>query len=89
MKVNTEKRCTMKLILKAIDTSIKIYICHLKMGGTNPDGRQINANNLYFTIAGKPILPVMGEFHFSRYPQDERVVDYCDANGIWGGEKKL
>ena len=70
MKSGTEKRNTTDLVLKAIDTSIKIYSGHLKMGGANPDGREINANNLYFTIAGKPVLPVMGEFHFSRYPRE-------------------
>ena len=64
MKSGTEKRNTTGLVLKAIDTSMKIYSGHLKMGGTNPDGCQIDANNLYFTIAGKPIFPVMGEFHF-------------------------
>ena len=69
MKSGPEKRNTTDLVLKAIDTSIKVYSGHLKMGGTNPDGCQINANSLYFTIAGKPFLPVMGEFHFSRYPR--------------------
>ena len=69
MKSGTEKRNTTELILKAIDTSVKVCSGHLKMGGTNPDGRRIDANNLYLTIAGKPVLPVMGEFHFSRYPR--------------------
>jgi hypothetical protein len=41
---------------------------HLKMGGSNPHGVEINANNRYLTLNGKPWLPVMGEFHFSRYP---------------------
>ena len=41
---------------------------HLKMGGKNPQGGEINANNMYLTFDGKPFLPVMGEFHFSRYP---------------------
>ena len=59
----------MKLELNAIDTSTKVYFGHLRMGGTNPNGQEINANNRFFTIAGKPVLPVMGEFHFSRYPR--------------------
>jgi len=58
----------MELALKVSDTYARVYSGHLKMGGTNPDGRKIDANNLYFTVAGKPVLPVMGEFHFSRYP---------------------
>jgi hypothetical protein len=44
---------------------------HLKMGGTNPDGVEINANSRYLTRGGKPWLPVMGEFHFSRYPASQ------------------
>ena len=41
---------------------------HLKMGGTNPAGVEINANSRYLTMGGKPWSPVMGEFHFSRVP---------------------
>ncbi len=41
---------------------------HLRMGGANPDGVEIHANSRYLTLGGKPWLPVMGEFHFSRYP---------------------
>ena len=41
---------------------------HLKMGGVNPAGIEINANSRYLTLGGQPWLPVMGEFHFSRYP---------------------
>jgi len=63
------KRSKIELILNTADSCPKILTGHLKMGGTNPAGCQINANSLYFTIAGKPVLPVMGEFHFSRYPR--------------------
>lgn len=41
---------------------------HLRMGGTNPDTLEINANSRFLTLGGSPWLPVMGEFHFSRYP---------------------
>jgi len=41
---------------------------HLKMGRKNPQGIEINANNRYLTFGGRPWLPVMGEFHDSRYP---------------------
>ncbi|WOC31639.1 MULTISPECIES: beta-galactosidase [Caproicibacterium] len=43
----------------------------LPFGGAAPDGTQYGANTLYLTKSGKPWLPVMGEFHFSRCPQDE------------------
>ena len=39
---------------------------HLRMGGKNPDGEEITANSLYMTRGGKPVIPVMGEYHFSR-----------------------
>ncbi len=36
------------------------------------DGRQMYGyNSEYLTDNGRPILPVMGEFHFSRYPKAE------------------
>ena len=69
MKDGFGKRSKIELILNTADSCPKILTGHLKMGGTNPAGCQINANSLYFTIAGKPVLPVMGEFHFSRYPR--------------------
>lgn len=37
----------------------------------NPQGETIGVNSQYLTLNGKPWLPVMGEFHFSRYPADE------------------
>ncbi|MEA3188809.1 MAG: beta-galactosidase [Chthoniobacter sp.] len=49
------------------DTSVQSG--HLRMGGKNPQGVEINANNRYLTLGGKPWLPVMGEFHFTRYPR--------------------
>ncbi len=36
----------------------------------NPNGDVIGVNSQYLTMDGKPWLPVMGEFHFSRYPAD-------------------
>lgn len=41
---------------------------HLKMGGVDPKGLEINANSRFLTLGGAPWLPVMGEFHFTRYP---------------------
>jgi hypothetical protein len=41
---------------------------HLRMGtGTGPNGR-IGITNLYLTRDEQPWLPVMGEFHFTRFP---------------------
>ncbi|MFT3827912.1 MAG: beta-galactosidase [Chitinophagaceae bacterium] len=45
---------------------------HLKMGThTNAAGHSLDANSLYFIKDGKPWYPVMGEFHFSRYPKQK------------------
>ncbi len=42
---------------------------HLKLGSAvAPDGRRIEANSRFLSLAGKPWLPVMGEFHYSRTP---------------------
>lgn len=42
---------------------------HLKMGSSrSPSGETLGVNNLYLTRDGQPWLPVMGEFHYTRYP---------------------
>lgn len=41
---------------------------HLRMGTATGPGGTIGINNRYLTRDGKPWLPVMGEFHFSRFP---------------------
>jgi hypothetical protein len=40
-------------------------------GGSSlsPSGQSIGLNDQYLTRDGKPWLPVMGEFHYSRYPE--------------------
>src|ERR1700754_139058 len=44
----------------------------LKMGtSASVNGQSITANNRYLEKDGKPWLPVMGEFHYSRFPADE------------------
>ncbi len=43
---------------------------HLKLGGMNPQGQRIAFTNLYMTRNDQPCIPVMGEFHFSRYAHE-------------------
>jgi beta-galactosidase len=43
----------------------------LQLGGKSVSGHDLEINSLYLTLDGKPFLPVMGEFHFSRYPPQE------------------
>ncbi len=43
----------------------------LKLGGTAPDGSTLSVNSFYLTENGRPFIPVMGEFHFERYPREQ------------------
>ncbi len=42
---------------------------HLDLGGEKPDGEKISVNSYYIEKNEKPFFPVIGEFHFSRYPE--------------------
>ena len=57
---------------------------HLDMGGTSPDGGSIEVNSYYMIIDGKPVVPVLGEFHYSRYPAEqwEEEILKMKAGGI-------
>jgi Glycosyl hydrolases family 35 len=39
------------------------------VGGRSPDGHVLSANSRYLVLDGTAWFPVMGEFHFSRYPE--------------------
>ena len=56
---------------------------HLRMGGVAND-RRIDVNNFYLSFDGRPVIPVMGEFHFVRYPEaqwEEEIVK-MKAGGV-------
>ncbi|MFV0505340.1 MAG: beta-galactosidase [Bacteroidales bacterium] len=36
--------------------------------GLSPDGCRLSVNNQYLTRNGQPWIPIMGEFHYTRYP---------------------
>lgn len=57
---------------------------HLKLGGSNDKGERIEVNSSYITRGGKPWIPVMGEFHFSRYQKDvwKKELRKMKAGGI-------
>ena len=40
---------------------------YIKMGTPGNEERSIRINNLYMTKNASPVVPVMGEFHYSRY----------------------
>jgi hypothetical protein len=61
---------------------------YLEMGsgtaGKSPTGHSVSVNSRYLTMDGKPWLPVMGEFHYSRYPERywEEEILKMKAGGI-------
>ena len=63
---------------------MKIYSDHLKLGGTNAKGEKIAVNNYFISINNKPVVPVTGEFHFSRYPSQywDESIKKMKAGGI-------
>lgn len=57
--------------IDASATTKKVLDNNYAMGtSTNPDGVAITLNNYYLMKGGKPWLPVMGEMHYSRYPDN-------------------
>lgn len=52
--------------------------------GFNPQGEEIDVNNYYITRNGNPYIPVIGEFHYSRYPSEywEESIRKMKAGGI-------
>lgn len=57
---------------------------HLDLDGTNPHGDSIAVNNYFITYNGKPFFPIIGEFHFSRYPAQywDESIKKMKAGGI-------
>jgi beta-galactosidase len=41
------------------------------IGGISPDGHALSANNQFLTRDGKPWFPIVGEFHYARYRNDQ------------------
>ncbi len=73
------------LRIKAAVESPKILEGHLKMGTpTGPNGISYGVNSLFFTRNGKPWLPVMGEIHYARVPNQywEDSILAMKAGGI-------
>lgn len=50
----------------------------------SPEGKILGANSRYLTLDGKPWIPVMGEFHYARYPDAdwERELLKMKAAGV-------
>lgn len=56
----------------------------IQLGGTSPQGGSISVNSYYMNIDGQPTIPVMGEFHYARYPREqwEEEIIKMKAGGI-------
>lgn len=72
------------LSIDASNVTREIKTGILKMGNPGQPGHELLVNNQYMTIGGKPIIPVMGEMHFSRYPKEqwEDAILKMKAGGI-------
>ena len=73
------------LKIKAVAEAPGILEGHLKMGTpSGPDGISYGVNSLYFTRNGEPWLPVMGEIHYARVPNEywEDAVMAMKAGGV-------
>lgn len=71
--------------IDATSTTKKVTQSNYVMGTpTNPDGGSITLNNYYLIKDGKPWLPVMGEMHYARYPDQlwEDAVMKMKAGGL-------
>lgn len=57
---------------------------HLDLGGKNHEGLEVSVNSYYIEKGGKPFFPVVGEFHYSRYPEAywEESILKMKAGGI-------
>lgn len=61
---------------------------YFEMGGPGaaraPDGRTLTIDSRSLRLDGRPWLPVMGEFHFSRYPAEfwEEELEKMKAGGV-------
>lgn len=57
---------------------------HLDLGGRSIKGDTIGVNSFYIERNGKPFIPVIGEFHFSRYPHQywDEQLKKMKAGGI-------
>lgn len=55
-----------------------------QMGGVSPSGGKVEVNNYYISIDDRPIIPVTGEFHYSRYPNQywDESIKKMKAGGI-------
>jgi len=65
---NTSGQTLSRYEINAAVAPVKIFSDLLKMGGSNPKGETISVNSYILSKNGNPYIPITGEFHLSRYP---------------------
>lgn len=80
----SESKSNSLITIDASQAALAPEVGYLRMGGRSPGGHEISVNNRYLTRDGRPWLPVMGEFHFSRYPEKhwEEEILKMKAGGV-------
>ncbi|MBC2606603.1 beta-galactosidase [Pelagicoccus albus] len=82
---------TLSTSLQAMDYEIRIDPTekqiergHLDLGGETPSGDRLDVNSYYLEWNSEPIVPVFGELHFARYPQEkwDESIRKMKAGGI-------
>ncbi|RYD74014.1 MAG: glycosyl hydrolase family 35, partial [Sphingobacteriales bacterium] len=73
-----------KYAIDVSNTTKLITTSQLQLGGTDQKGNSIAVNNYYISYNQKPIIPVTGEFHFSRYREKywDESIKKMKAGGI-------
>lgn len=73
-----------KIVIDARERVAPVHDLPFAVGGRSPAGHVLAINNRYLSLDGKPWLPVMGEFHYARYPDAEweREILKMKAGGV-------
>jgi len=82
LSMNVSAQNNYSIDITKVNTDVKRG--HLDLGGTNDNGDKIDVNSFYLERNGKPFIPVIGEFHFSRYPHQywDEQLKKMKAGGI-------
>ena len=73
-----------KIVIDAREPAEPVHELSFAAGGRSPAGVVLSVNNRYLLRDGAPWLPVMGEFHYARYPDAEweREILKMKAGGV-------
>ncbi len=73
-----------KVVIDARERVEPVHPLAFAAGGRSAAGHVLSVNNRYLSRDGSPWLPVMGEFHYARYPEAEwdREILKMKAGGV-------